>query len=114
MTEFRSDHRLIQTVISLAPDRQVGLRFKWSQTMVDEFRDTVDEGLKALFLPDLSTKAGIDEYLAQITKVLETAVKVRFLSSILPTFNLLPDSGDTIQPVAPHRTRHQPSSRSKH
>ncbi|KAK6214968.1 zinc knuckle [Colletotrichum tabaci] len=73
---FESDHRVIQTILSVEPGRVRGTRYVWSQADRSEFRRDVAAQLEdaGLLRRLVCSKTGIDHYFFDLLQILRDAV----------------------------------------
>ncbi|KAL7796456.1 reverse transcriptase (RNA-dependent DNA polymerase) domain-containing protein [Trichoderma afarasin] len=98
---FKSDHCVCQTELDTRPNRRIGLWYSWRATREKDYCKMVKDGLKELPTPDLSTTAGIDAHISDMTQVLVKAVSKTVPASFscrLPRPAKTPQQGEKEEP----------------
>ncbi|SPJ72671.1 uncharacterized protein FTOL_02400 [Fusarium torulosum] len=75
MVGYESDHRVIQTTLSLEVDRTVSTYYRWKKVDAERFRDTMIENLAPLGFPALATSAATDIYTNKIFQAFHPVIK---------------------------------------
>ncbi|KAL2687881.1 hypothetical protein Neosp_005450 [[Neocosmospora] mangrovei] len=83
---FESDHRVIETRLSLKLARTSRIVFQWRRTSEEVFNMHVKDGMDALGYPCLETESDIDAYIDAIRQVLSSAIKKHVPTRVCESF----------------------------
>lgn len=83
---FESDHRVIETRLSLKLARTSRIVFQWRRTDEEAFAEHVEAGMDALGCPSLDTKSDIDACIENTCRVLESAIKKHVPTRVCESF----------------------------
>ncbi|KAH0424634.1 hypothetical protein CcaCcLH18_11426 [Colletotrichum camelliae] len=85
-TGFKSDHRILETTLRVRPNRRTDCRYRWQDVTREAWRAEVGPKLKKV-APPAFTETGLDQFFAEVDKILQHGRDKLVPKSRPPTVN---------------------------